>query len=184
MAIETRAMLETDDPEIFEVLSAPADLEKLKGALLGAGIPVASAESTMVPGTKIALEGAQADKMMSLIEELENYDVTLDPQHPYPAVAIVESMARVHWKSEAHRERFPDARGYALTVEEDLDVYEQVLKMWREQKKTEPAASYGFYDLLLAIDDAGHDRVRVLWRTACCLIRCCATMWRKGCARS
>jgi YebC/PmpR family DNA-binding regulatory protein len=70
--------IKTDDPEIFEIITAPADLEKVKSALAAAKIPMASAEATMLPGTMVALEGPAADKMVRLIDELENYDDVKD----------------------------------------------------------------------------------------------------------
>jgi tetratricopeptide (TPR) repeat protein len=94
----------------------------------------------------------QAEKRL---KELTNHEIALDPEHPYPALQLGESMARVNWKTKVHQERFPEARGYVLTAEEDLDVYRLLLSMWREQKKKDPTSSFGSYDLLLAIDDAG-----------------------------
>lgn len=70
--------IKTSHPEIFEVVTAPGDVEKVKAALAAAKVPVVSAEATMVPGTTVALEGSAAEKMVSLIEELENYDDVKD----------------------------------------------------------------------------------------------------------
>ncbi len=66
--------IKTDHPEIFEVVTATADLEKVKTALTAAGIPIQSAEATMLPGTMVALSGADAQKMLNLLDELENHD--------------------------------------------------------------------------------------------------------------
>lgn len=66
--------IKSDDEERFEVLTAPGDLEKVKEALKAAGVPIASAEASMIPGTTVPLSGPDAEKMMSLIEELEEND--------------------------------------------------------------------------------------------------------------
>lgn len=70
--------IKSDDPEVFRVLTAPQDFEKVKAALAAAGVPAASAEVTMIPGTTVALEGAAAEKMASLIDELESHDDVKD----------------------------------------------------------------------------------------------------------
>jgi YebC/PmpR family DNA-binding regulatory protein len=70
--------VKSDAPDHFEILTAPGDLAKVKAALSGAGIPVASAETAMVPGTTVALAGSDAEKMMALIEALEEHDDVKD----------------------------------------------------------------------------------------------------------
>jgi YebC/PmpR family DNA-binding regulatory protein len=68
----------TVDPDVFVVVSAPADLEKVKSALQSAGIPLVSAESTLLPQNTVALSGNDGQKMGKLLEELENYDDVKD----------------------------------------------------------------------------------------------------------
>lgn len=70
--------IKTDHPEVFEVVTPPHDVEKVKAALAAASIPTTSAEVTMLPGTMVALQGSDAQKMMDLIEELEAYDDVKD----------------------------------------------------------------------------------------------------------
>ena len=70
--------IKSDGPEIFEIVTAPAAFEKVKTALTAAQVPMASAEVTMLPGTLVALEGGPAEKMVALVEELENYDDVKD----------------------------------------------------------------------------------------------------------
>jgi YebC/PmpR family DNA-binding regulatory protein len=70
--------IKTEDPEVFEIVTAPNDVEKVKAALAAAGVTVASAEATMLPGNTVALEGAAAEKMASLIDELESHDDVKD----------------------------------------------------------------------------------------------------------
>lgn len=70
--------IKTDHPEVFEVITAPADFEKVKAALAAASIPTASAEVTLLPGTTVALKGADAEKMIRLIDALEAHDDVKD----------------------------------------------------------------------------------------------------------
>jgi YebC/PmpR family DNA-binding regulatory protein len=66
--------IKTDDPEVYEIVTAPADLEKVKQALEGAKVPLLSAENTMLPQNYVELTGGAAGQMVSLIEELEGHD--------------------------------------------------------------------------------------------------------------
>jgi YebC/PmpR family DNA-binding regulatory protein len=66
--------IKSDDPERFEVLTPPAALDAVKAALEAAKIPVASAEAGLVPQTPLELAGPDSEKMMTLLEELENHD--------------------------------------------------------------------------------------------------------------
>lgn len=66
--------VKSDDPEIFEIVTAPADFEKVKKALEDAKVPLASAEQTMLPQNMVALSGGDAEKMVALLGELEDHD--------------------------------------------------------------------------------------------------------------
>ncbi len=66
--------LVTDDPDVFEVTTAPADFEKVKKALEAKQIPTLSAEVTMVPKTYVKLTGTAASQMLALMNELEEHD--------------------------------------------------------------------------------------------------------------
>ncbi len=70
--------IKSDDPEIYEIVTAPADFEKVRGAVTAAGISPASAEVTLVPSTRISLVGADGEKMGQLLEDLENHDDVKD----------------------------------------------------------------------------------------------------------
>jgi YebC/PmpR family DNA-binding regulatory protein len=65
---------------IFEITTAPADLEDVKRALEGRGVPIQSAEVTYVPQSMIRLEGKDAQQVLRLVEGLEELD---DVQHVY-----------------------------------------------------------------------------------------------------
>jgi YebC/PmpR family DNA-binding regulatory protein len=66
--------INSDDSEMFEVTMPPADFEKVKKAIEAAGIPVASAEVTMLPKNYVKLTGAPAHQMLALMNELEEHD--------------------------------------------------------------------------------------------------------------
>lgn len=70
--------IKSDRPDVFEVITAPSDFDKVKGALTNAAIPLASAEVSFVPQSTVALAGAAAGQMMGLLEELENHDDVKD----------------------------------------------------------------------------------------------------------
>jgi YebC/PmpR family DNA-binding regulatory protein len=69
-----------DDGSQWEVVTPPEAFEKVRDALVAAGIKPASAELGMVPQNYIKLTGAQAQQMIRLVEALEEHD---DVQHVY-----------------------------------------------------------------------------------------------------
>lgn len=90
------------------------------------------------------------------LEELREHKVEIDPTSPFPQIALQEQLARAAWRTKTHRERFPDARGYVLTLAEEEEIYQEiVLPAWREEKEKNPDASHPYYDLVLAVDNAG-----------------------------
>jgi YebC/PmpR family DNA-binding regulatory protein len=58
----------------LEVLTAPADLERVKKALEDAGVTIVSAETARVPKTTVALSEKDAVQMLRLAEKLEALD--------------------------------------------------------------------------------------------------------------
>jgi YebC/PmpR family DNA-binding regulatory protein len=67
------------DGSIFQVTSAPEDLSSVRQAVEAAGIPVESAELTMVPKTTVELDDeAVAKKVLRLVDELEESDDVQD----------------------------------------------------------------------------------------------------------
>jgi len=66
--------IKTEDPDVFEVTTAPADFEKVKKALEDQKITLASAEVTLVPKTTVKLTGTPAHQMLELMNELEDHD--------------------------------------------------------------------------------------------------------------
>ena len=78
---------------LFEVTTAPAEFERVRGALGKAGIPMASAEVTMVPQNTLRIEGKQAQQMLQLMEDMEEHD---DVQHVYANFDIPEEVMAAH----------------------------------------------------------------------------------------
>ena len=62
-------------------------MEKVREALIAAGITPASAEVAFVPQNYVKLTGAQAQQMMRMVETLEDHD---DVQHVYANFDIDE----------------------------------------------------------------------------------------------
>ncbi len=66
--------VKTDEPDSFKVIAGPADFEKVKKALEAASIALTNAELTLLPSTEVKLEGEGANKVLSLVEALEEHD--------------------------------------------------------------------------------------------------------------
>ncbi|GBE36315.1 putative transcriptional regulatory protein [bacterium BMS3Bbin07] len=64
----------------YAIITAPEDLKKVKDVLLERGIPVSVAEITMLPKSCVSLDGSTAEKMIRLMEILEDLD---DVQNVY-----------------------------------------------------------------------------------------------------
>lgn len=73
----------------FEVYSAPESFEAVRDGLKARKIPVESAEITMVPKTTVPLDGEKAEKVLKLIEALEEHD---DVSHVYANFDIPEEV--------------------------------------------------------------------------------------------
>jgi len=69
-----------EDEGNYEVITAPGDFEKVKKAIEDAGYPVALAEITMLPRNYVDLDNETAEKVLKLIEVLEDHD---DVQNVY-----------------------------------------------------------------------------------------------------
>jgi YebC/PmpR family DNA-binding regulatory protein len=64
----------TADGDVFELKCAPADFSNVRRALAEAEISPESAELTMEPSSTVTVEGDSAEKLMKLLEELEEHD--------------------------------------------------------------------------------------------------------------
>ena len=66
--------VDTDDPESIGIYTSPADLERVRKALDSAGVPVDSAENTMVAKQTVELDSARARQALRLVELLEDLE--------------------------------------------------------------------------------------------------------------
>ncbi len=73
----------------YEVIVDPSEFETVKEAFEKAGIPYLVAEISMIPQNTIALEGKDAEKMLKLMDALEDSD---DVQNAYANFDISEAI--------------------------------------------------------------------------------------------
>ncbi|MEA2609232.1 MAG: hypothetical protein QOJ75_1475 [Chloroflexota bacterium] len=66
--------VDTEDEETVEIYTSPGDLESVRKALEAAGVPVESAESTMVAKQTVGLDSSKARQALRLVELLEDLD--------------------------------------------------------------------------------------------------------------
>lgn len=74
VALEAGAEDVSDTDGSFEILTSPENFEAVKTALLGAAIPVANAEVSMVAENTVRVTGQDALQAMKLLEALEDHD--------------------------------------------------------------------------------------------------------------
>jgi len=74
VALDAGAEDVKDEGEFFEVVTGPAGLEKVKGALGQSGIEFTSSELTRIPQTTIKLEGKDAERILKVVDALEDND--------------------------------------------------------------------------------------------------------------
>ena len=63
-----------DDPELFEIYTAPEELHQVKGALEARGFGIEQARVEMVPTTQVRLEDKRAEQMVRLMEVFDDHD--------------------------------------------------------------------------------------------------------------
>jgi len=71
----------TDDEGGIEVLTAPADFEAVRDALVAAGLTAEMAEVTMRAENAIGLAGEDAQRMQKLLDALEDLDDVQEVYH-------------------------------------------------------------------------------------------------------
>jgi YebC/PmpR family DNA-binding regulatory protein len=62
------------DDDVFEVITAPGDLGRVREALSRAGVEIESADVTQRPKSRVPVEEADAGKLIKLIDALEESD--------------------------------------------------------------------------------------------------------------
>jgi YebC/PmpR family DNA-binding regulatory protein len=88
LVIEAGAEDLQNSDETYEILTDPASLDSVRRYLERQGIPVHTAELTMIPGNTIEINGEQAQQVLELIDALEEND---DVQNVYANFTIAES---------------------------------------------------------------------------------------------
>ena len=66
--------LQTDDPEVFEVYTAPEAFEQVREALEKAKIPTVEAKVGQMPKLYVKLDEQKSKQMMKLLEALDDHD--------------------------------------------------------------------------------------------------------------
>jgi YebC/PmpR family DNA-binding regulatory protein len=66
--------VDTDSDDQIDIYTSPADLEAVRKALEGAGVPVDSAENAMIAKQTVELDSAKARQALRLVELLEDLD--------------------------------------------------------------------------------------------------------------
>lgn len=74
--------------DVFELKCEPAVFNDVRQALIDAGVTPESAELSMEPSSTVTVEGVNAEKLMKLIDELEEHD---DVQNVYGNYEIPDS---------------------------------------------------------------------------------------------
>jgi len=80
--------VKTEESELFVVTSTDT-FESVKAAIEEAGLKYASAEITMIPKNNVKIEGKEAERMLRLMENLEDSD---DVQNVYSNFDIAEEL--------------------------------------------------------------------------------------------
>jgi transcriptional/translational regulatory protein YebC/TACO1 len=60
--------------KVHEIITAPAEMEAVRGALEAKGIPVLESAVVYVPQSTVRVEGKEAPAVLRLIEALEEHD--------------------------------------------------------------------------------------------------------------
>jgi YebC/PmpR family DNA-binding regulatory protein len=74
VALDAGATDMTKVEKAFEITTAPAEMEAVRGALEKARVPVLEAEVTFVPQSTVRVEGKEAPTVLRLVEALEDLD--------------------------------------------------------------------------------------------------------------
>lgn len=74
LALEAGALDVANEEDSYEITTEPGDVEKVKAALVAKGITPESAEASMVPQTKVPLDGDEARKALKLMDILEDLE--------------------------------------------------------------------------------------------------------------
>ncbi|MBA3420494.1 MAG: YebC/PmpR family DNA-binding transcriptional regulator [Thermoleophilaceae bacterium] len=74
VAIDAGAEDLTRDENVWEIVTAPGDLQAVRDALAAAGVEIQSADLTMRPQSRVEVEEGQVARVLRLLEDLEDQD--------------------------------------------------------------------------------------------------------------
>ncbi len=74
LALEAGAEDMKEEADMIEITTPPEDFDRVKAALTAAGLRFSLSEITMIPQTTAAIAGADAVKMLKLMDLLEEHD--------------------------------------------------------------------------------------------------------------
>jgi transcriptional/translational regulatory protein YebC/TACO1 len=74
LAIEVGAEDISDDADTWEIFTAPEDFEQVRDAIVAAGVEPQSAQVEWVPSNYVSLAGGDAQKMIKLMDALDDHD--------------------------------------------------------------------------------------------------------------
>ncbi len=89
VALEAGAEDVRSSDDTYEIITAPEDFLRVKEALQARGIPLISADVTMLPRSTVRLEGKEARQLLQLMEALEDHE---DVQRAYANFDIPEEI--------------------------------------------------------------------------------------------
>lgn len=81
VALEAGAEDVRNEGEVFEILTAPTDYQKVKEAIAAAGIPIEASEIANLPNNTVPVEGDLAHRILKLIDALEDNDDVQSVSH-------------------------------------------------------------------------------------------------------
>lgn len=85
--------VKSDEQEIYKITCPPTEFEKVRHALEKASIALVSAEVTYLPTTEVKVGGESANKLITLMEELEEHD---DVKNVYANYNIPDEILAKH----------------------------------------------------------------------------------------
>jgi YebC/PmpR family DNA-binding regulatory protein len=74
LALESGAEDIKNEGEVFEVITSPIDFLKVKESISAANVPIEASEITNVPTSTVAIDAERAQKLLKLIDVLEDND--------------------------------------------------------------------------------------------------------------
>ena len=80
-ALEAGAEDVKNEGEVYEVYTTPGAFLKVKEALSSGGVPIEAAEITNIPNTTVAVQGETAQKVLTLLDRLEDHDDVQSVSH-------------------------------------------------------------------------------------------------------